>query len=180
MKAVNIGNITVSKNSYQRAREIVTNRKANASGERKTAADVLSSIREMKPSWVVSNTSNAPWQEGARNLQISDSILERMANDPEAMVKYKALILDLEDLVPKIEEWAARPENEGASLSFQLKLDEGVKAVATMRTKLGSIVTSTFELSESDRPTWSQVIQEKLENLRDGRAEDAHGNSWVG
>jgi len=178
MATVNLGRFTVNETSYRRAREISNNRAQN-SGERKTASDVLNMIREAKPGWVV-DTHSGNWGEGVRNLQIGQSILQRMADDPEAFVQYKAFILDLEYVADELEAW--QEENPGYSLQFNFNLAEqqNAQAVATIRTLLGTEASTTFELS-GDRASWSDLVSQKLDNLREGRAEEADGSrSWVG
>jgi len=177
MSIVNVGGLSVSKNSYRRAREIVDNK---PEGGKKTAADVLASIRQMKPGWNISTISDN-WGPGVRNLQIGSGILERMAEDPEAMIRYKALILDLEELVPELEEWAR--QNEGSTLEFRITLDsDTTRAMAVVRTLLGSEMRTTVELPSNGTGTsWADLIRQKLDNLREGQAEDAYGErSWLG
>ena len=176
MATVNLGRFSVNETSYRRAREISANRPQ--SGERKTAADVLSAIRDAKPGWVI-DTHSGNWQEGVRNIQISPAILERMANDPEAFVQYKAFILDLEYKADEIEDWMA--ENPGYSLTFNfnLALEEGVQAVATIRNLLGSLSQTSFELPQN-RDSWTEAINQRLNELREGRSEEADGSrSWT-
>ena len=177
MSVVNVGAFAVSQASYKRARSIVENRPA---GTRKTANDVLASIREMKPGWTVSTTT-ADWGEGFRNLAICRNTLNRMAEDPEAMVRYKALILDLEDIVPKLEEWAKENPDGDKTLEFgiSLDLDGNIRAMAIVRTLLGGETRSEFTLSSENKGTWADLISQKLSTLREGRAEEADGSqSW--
>ncbi|MDR2168334.1 MAG: DUF6033 family protein [Clostridiales bacterium] len=172
MAVVNLGGLSVTESSYRKARGIVENK---AGGGRKSAGDVLSSLRSMMPGWNIS-TSSANWGEGFRNIEIDVNTLNRMARDPEAMVRYKALILDLEGVVPSLEEWAA--QNPDAEKSFEfgitMALDGMVTAVAMMRTLLGAETRTTFELP-SDRASWAELITQKLNALNEGRAENV---SW--
>jgi hypothetical protein len=145
----------------------------------KTAGDVLAYLREMMPGWTIT-TRASEWGEGVRNIEIDERILQKMADDPEAMVKFKALILDLEEAVPALEEWAA--ENEGKSLEFgfHIAANGQIQAIGIMRALLGGPpVRTVFELPE-DKNTWLGFIQQKLDALAQGRVEDAEGNrSWV-
>ena len=178
LSIVNLSGLSVSESSYRRARQIVENKQQQ--GGKKTADSVLASIRQMKPGWVV-DTHSGNWRPGVRNLEISPNVLSRMAEDPEVMVKYKAMILDLEDLVPELEEWAQ--QNEGKSLEFKITLDANgmSKAVGIVRTLMGGEMRTTFELPNNERATWSDLIRQKLDSLVEGRAEDANGErSWVG
>ncbi|MCL2398437.1 MAG: hypothetical protein FWC91_01670 [Defluviitaleaceae bacterium] len=175
MSVVNLGGLSVSKNSYRRARQIVENKQG---GTKKTAADVLASLRQMKPGWTI-DTSSSNWGPGVRNLEICSDILNRMAEDPDAMVKYKAFILDLEDLVPELEKWAQ--QNEGKSLDFKFVLDtDGTRAISMVKTLLGGEKRTTFELP-NDGSSWAELINQKLAALNEGRAESADGSSsWLG
>ena len=178
MSTVNLSRFTVNEHSYRRAREIVNNKtQNNTTGARKTANDVLSSIREMKPGWNV-GTTTANWGEGVRNLQISQSVLQRMADDPEAMVEFKAFILDLEYVAQEMEAW--QEENPGYSLqvNFNLAEQQTLQATMTIRTLLGAETRSNMELS-GERTTWADTINEKLNQMREGRSEEADGSrSW--
>jgi hypothetical protein len=175
LSIVNLGGLSVTENSYRRARNIVENR---TEGGRQSANDVLASLRQMMPGWNIS-TSSSNWGEGFRNIEIDSATLNRMAEDPEEMIRYKALILDLEDAVPVLEEWAQ--QNEGQSLEFGIFLDEnGARAVGIMRALLGGEMRTYFELP-NDRPAWPEIIRQKLEALREGQAQDADGTrSWLG
>jgi hypothetical protein len=175
MGMVRLGALNVTQASYNRAREIVDNK---PKGEKKTAEDVLASLRKMKPGWTISTTS-ADWTKGVRNIEIDYDVLERMAEDPETMVKFKALILDLEDAVPALEEWLK--ENPGTSMTFAFDIaaNGNLKAVALLRTLMGQEVRTAFELYD-DKTTWSGMIKQKLDALAQGQVEDAEGNrSWV-
>jgi len=176
MATVNLGRFTVNETSYRRARELQASRPST--GEGKTANDVLNILRDIKPGWVV-NTHGGNWQAGSRNLQIGQGILEKMANDPDAFFEYKAFILDLEYAAEEIEAWMAENPDAPLEFSFNLALEEGAKAVATIRTLLGGITQTTFEFS-SDRLSWSDMIREKLDALKEGRTEEPDGSkSWA-
>jgi hypothetical protein len=175
MSMVNLGGLSVTDSSYRRARQIVEDREHNG---RKSASDVLASLRQMMPGWNIS-TSSSNWGEGARNIEISQNTLERMARDPEAMVRYKALVLDLEDAVPALEEWKA--ENPGSYLEFGLSFsEEGNSAIGLMRDMMGAETRTEFELP-NDRQIWADLIMQKLEALNAGRSDDVQdGNySWL-
>jgi len=175
MSIMNLGGLAVSESSYRKARQLVESKKE---GGRKTADDVLASLREMKQGWTISTSSN-DWGEGFRNIEISNSVLNRMANDPEMMIRYKAMILDLEDVVPELEEW--KEQNPGQALEFGLAFDaNNSKAVGIVRTLMGGEIRTVFDLPD-DRPSWAQLIEQKLESLRQGQTEDATGStSWQG
>lgn len=172
---VNLGKFSVSENSYNRARKIVDDK---PEGKSKTSKDVLNSIRQMMPSWTVT-TCASQWGNGIRNLEISESILERMAEDPEAMVKFKAIIFDLDEAVEPLEEWMQ--ENEGKDLQFNIMWDQNdaLTAAAVVRTLIGGESRTVFELP-SDGLSWAEIIRQKLESLNEGQVEEADGSkSWM-
>jgi hypothetical protein len=174
MNMVQTGGLSVTQASYTRAREIVNNKPKD---EKKSTEDVLASLRKMMPGWTIV-TDSREWGKGVRNIEIDERVLERMAEDPEAMVRFKALILDLEEAVPALEEWAR--ENKGQSLTFKFDIQENqLRAVALMTTLLGNETTSTFALP-TDRNMWSSMIENKLNALAQGQVEDSEGNkSWL-
>ena len=174
MSIINLTGLAVSESSYRRARQIVNDKPEG----RKTGADVLASLRAMMPGWTIT-TCESEWGTGGRNVEISQSLLERMAEDADAMVRYKALLLDLEVVAPEIEAW--KQENPGQYLEFGLEIhQEGVRAMAMIRTLLGGETRTTFELT-GESPTWGDLIRQKLNSLSEGQVYDAEGNrSWVG
>ena len=175
MSIVNLNGISVSKASYQRAREIVENKPATG---RKSANDVLDFLRKKLPGWNIS-TSSRDWGEGFRNIEISHGVLRRMAENPEDMIKYKAIILDYKELVPELEEW--QQQNPDVALQFGFEFDEegNTRALAIVKTLLNSGTQTTFELP-SNRSSWIDTIREKLDALNEGRVEDANGvRSWA-
>ncbi|MCL2224077.1 MAG: DUF6033 family protein [Defluviitaleaceae bacterium] len=173
MGMVNLGGLSVTESSYRRARQIVDDKPR---GERKSANEVLNSLREMMPGWNIS-TSSSNWGEGARNIEISADTLERMARDPEAMVRYKALILDLEDAVPALEEW--KQQNPGRYLEFGLSFEEeNTRAIATIRTLMGEDQTE-FDLP-NDKSLWAELITQKLNSLNENLNDNPDGSqSWI-
>ena len=176
MATIQLGGLTVTKNSYQRARKLV---EARTEGGKKSNTDVLNALRYMMPGWNIS-TSCKNWGEGLRNIEIDDETLRRMAEDPEEMIKFKALILDLEEKVPELEAWKAET---GKSFEFGLMFNENgeCRALGLFRTLLGNNIKTTFELSEN-QSTWGDLIREKMEAMLEGKkVEEADGsNSWIG
>ena len=148
-------------------------------GGKKSADDVLASLRDLMPGWTIS-TSTTDWGEGFRNIQIDPAILERMANDPKEFEKYKALILSFEDMVEALEKWGS--ENPGQSLVFQISSnsEDGELSVSIIKTMLDGIEARTeFNLSD-DRQSWADIIRERVEALLQGQVEDATGaKSWL-
>jgi len=178
MSVVNLAGLTVTESSYKKARGIVEKK---SEGHRKSTDEVLNSLRSMMPGWVIATEDEANWGAGSRNIQIDESILERMAEDPEAMVKFKALILDLEDAVPALEEWAR--ENPGQTLDLSIKIDANgtTMAEAVVRGLMGGDQRTTFQLpTEGTQSSWAELISRKLESLSQGQVEEADGSkSWL-
>jgi len=167
VSTVNLGRFSVTENSYRRARSIV---ESKSQGSRKTATDVLNTLREMKPGWTISTTTR-DWSEGVRNIAIDNHTLNQMAEDPEAFIRYKALILDYADSVPAIEQW--KEENPGQSLQFSI--NGTTQALVMIRTLMGGDeARSTFELP-SDGSSWSDIITQKLQTLSQNPGE----RSWT-
>ena len=175
MSMVNFSGLSVSESSLRRARRVVEERPA---GSIRTADDVLESLRKMMPGWTIT-TSSSEWVEGFRNIEIDRDILQQMADDPEKMAAYKALILDIAETAPELEEWGR--QNPGQTIEFGVALaaDGTVTALAIVRTLMGGEINTTFELPD-DRSTWSDFIRERLDGLTRGEVEDAYGNrSWL-
>lgn len=177
MSVVNLGGLTVTEGSYKKARGIVEKK---PEGSRKSTNDVLNSLRTMMPGWNIT-TEVSHWGEGSRNIQIDESILERMAEDPEAMVKFKALILDLEDAVPALEEWAEQNPGQNLDLTIRVDANGTAMAEALVRGLMSGDQRTTFQLpTEGTQSSWSELITKKLEALGQGQVEDAEGSkSWL-
>jgi hypothetical protein len=151
---------------------------SKAEGGKRTVDDVLATLREMMPGWTIS-TSTADWGEGFRNIQIDREILQRMADDPKEMEKYKALILDLENSVEALEKWGQ--ENPGQSIIFELSLDAkgDVTSMSIVKTLMGVETRSVFELPE-EKALWGDIIRQRLEAIAQGQVEDEFGSkSWL-
>jgi len=161
--------------SAVKAKNAVNNK---SEGGKKTVDDVLATLRELMPGWTIS-TSTADWGEGFRNIQIDREILQRMADDPKEMEKYKSLILDLENAASALEKWSQ--ENPGQSIIFELSLDAKgeVTSLSIVKILMGAETRSTFELPE-EKSSWIDFIKERLETVNQGQVEDAYGSkSWV-
>ena len=177
MSMMQLGALNVSTASYKRAREIVSNKPEG----RKTTQGVLESLRKMMPGWTIV-TDSSEWAKGVRNIEIDYDILQRMAEDPETMVKFKALIMDLEEAVPALEEW--KRENPGTELTFKFDIAQNgyLQAVALLRVLLGDETTeisNTFNLYDHHK-TWGGMITRKLDSLAQNQVVDSEGNrSWM-
>lgn len=177
MSVVQLAGITVTESAYKRARAIAEN---NENSGRRTAASVLESIRAMKPGWNVYDNENGNWGEGFRNIEIAPSVLRRMAENDDALIRYKALILDLEEVLPTLQEWAE--ENEGLTLEFGVNLNANgeTTAQAVVRTLMGGEMRSTFELP-GQQSTWAELIRMKLDAINESRNqhEEEGSGSWL-
>ena len=175
MKTEHISGYSAQAGSSIKAKQNVEKK---TEGGKKSVDDVLASLREMMPGWTIS-TSTTDWGEGFRNIQIDRDILQRMADDPKEMEKYKSMILELEDTVPALEKWAQ--ENPGQTLLFELSLnaDGKVTSMSIVNTLLGVEKRTTFDLQD-DAPSWAELIRQKLDALSHGQVEDANGSkSWI-
>jgi hypothetical protein len=175
MSTVRLGGVTVSEASFNRAREIVNNKPRTG---KMSTNDVLESLRQMMPGWTISTSSN-DWGEGFRNIEICHDILREMAEDPSAMKKYKALLLDFEDAVPALEEWSL--QNEGQSIQFGISIDSAgnISSLAVIRTLMGAETRTVFDLPDG-KSSWTEVIMQKLGALNSGQADGADSSvSWI-
>jgi len=175
MSTANISGPSTQASSPVKSNQSVENKSA---GGKKTVDDVLATLRELMPGWTIS-TSTADWGEGFRNIQIDREILQRMADDPKEMEKYKAMILDLENAVAPLEKWTQ--ENPGQSIIFELSLNANgeVSSVSIVKTLLGTESRTVFDLPE-ETPLWADLIRQKLDSLIQGQVEDEFGSkSWV-
>ena len=159
MNTSNIGGASAA-SSAVKAKQAVSNK---PEGGKKTVDDVLATLRELMPGWTIS-TSTADWGEGFRNIQIDREILQRMADDPSEMEKYKSLILDLENSASALEKWSM--ENPGQSIIFELSLDSKgeVTSLSIVKTLMGAETRSVYELPEKSS-SWIDFIQKRLEAI---------------
>ena len=175
MTMANISTLSTVGSAPARARQVAENK---PEGGKKTADDVLASLREMMPGWTIT-TNSADWGEGFRNIEIDRSILQRMADDPREMEKYKALILDLENSVTELEKWGQENPDQSIVLGITMDANGNVKALAVIKTLMGIEKRTEFELP-SDRQTWAEIIRERLDALNQGQVEDVYGSkSWI-
>ena len=175
MAISNISGSSAQASSAVKTKQNVENKPA---GGKKTVDDVLATLRELMPGWTISTTT-ADWGEGFRNIQIDREILQRMADDPREMEKYKNMILDFENSVSDLEKWAQ--ENPGQSIIFELSLDDkgGINSLSVVRTLMGVESRTVFELPE-DRSSWADLIRQKIDALQQSKVEDAFGSSsWI-
>ena len=175
MSASNIGGLSNQANVPINTNKTVNNK---PEGGKKSVDDVLATLRELMPGWTIS-TSTADWGEGFRNIQIDREILQRMADDPREMEKYKTMIMDLENSVEALEKWGQ--ENPGQSIVFELSLNAkgDVTSMSIVKTLMGVETRSVFDLPE-EKSTWADLIRQRVEAALQGQVEDEFGSkSWL-
>jgi len=175
---MSISNISGPSTQASSAIKAKQNVESKSTGGKKSVDDVLASLRELMPGWTIS-TSTADWGEGFRNIQIDRDILQRMADDPKEFEKYKALILDFENVVEDLEKWGK--ENPGQSIIFQLSLgaDGNTTSLSIVKTLLGVETRTMFDLSD-DKTSWADIIRQRVDDLIQGKTEEVDGSkSWL-
>jgi len=169
---VNINGSWVSPTSYQRARASVASMQED--GGRMSANDVLSSLQQMMPNWNISNNTSAFNGTGIRNIGIHPNVLRKMADDPEEMVRFKALVLDGEYTVPQHENWARQNGFEITGRGTIIDRDGNVSSWVMGRGGgRGDERRSLLELPEEDRPSWTELMRQQLESLRENNENEA-------
>jgi len=171
----NISGSPVQSSSSVNSKQPVSNKH---DGGKKSVEDVLATLRELMPGWTIS-TSTSEWGEGFRNIQIDRDILQRMADDPKEMEKYKSMILGFEDMVEDLEKWGR--DNPGQSIVFEITLDNkgGATSMSIVKTLMGVETRTEFELPE-DRLSWADFIRQRVDAMLQGQVEDATGaKSWI-
>ena len=179
MSVVNISGTAVSQASYKKARGLAADKKE--SGATKSASSVMESIRQMMPGWNVSTNPAELRGNGMRNLEIAPSVLERMAEDPEELVRFKAIILDLEQVVQELEH-SFTDENDVNKLILQIIVDAdgNISARGAARTSDGAIRRREFDMSERDLPSWAELLRKHMDDMRSGNEEEDGTRSWLG
>ena len=176
MGVINVAGTQVSQASYKKARSIAANKDENRSKQ-----SVLASIRQMMPGWNVSTNPAELRGNGMRNLEIAPDVLERMAEDPEELVRFKAIILDLEDVVQELEEHVAEnPSLAEMVLQIIIDADGNMTARGTARTQDGVQRSREFDLSDRDLPSWAELMRKHLEDLRERNSEEDGTSNWYG
>lgn len=196
MSTVNIMGTVVSQASYKKAREIASNKnnasnksnapnKSNPSNKEEdtkiTRSSMLESIRQMMSGWNVGLIGDRFSGNGMRNLEIAPDVLDRMVEDPEEMVRFKALILDLENVVQELEEKVAdNPSMKEMILKIIVDSDGATRAVGRARSQDGVERRREFDLSDQDLPSWAELMRKHLADLRERNAEEDGTRSWYG
>jgi len=95
VNVVNIKNNVVSAASYRRARELVTNNHESFGTGRAAQGNVLSALQQLTPNLNIS-TNMQPFSSfgGSMNLGIHPAMLRKASDNPEEMVRLKALVME--------------------------------------------------------------------------------------
>ena len=167
---MSINNVSgASANSHANARKVGAN--SNQQSGRKTANDVLATLREMKPGWTIS-TCCSDWGAGARNIQIDVDVLERMANDPREMRRVKALMQEFEGAVSGIEDWKAQNPGQFLEIGVSLAAGGNARALAAIKTLMGEGRSIEFDLPNG--ASWMEIILQNLEALNQNEGDAAN------
>jgi len=126
----------------------------------RTADDVLAHLRDLMPGWVI----NGDWQDGFRNIQIDQSVLERMAEDPAEFDRVMNLIRGFEELVPQLEQWGENNPGQSLILSFMMDAEGNLAGIATIRTLLGVESVTSMDFS-GNNSTWIETMQRTIDAL---------------
>ena len=171
MNVANILGTVVSQNSYQRARASV----ANMQGGNLRLGDVLSAIQQFVQGTNVSTNTSPFSGSGAANLGIHPAMLRKAANDPEQMVRLKALAIDItETQAASTRAWESRGitvvargaiiHEDGTSSGWSITRSPDLREERRAR----------FELPESDRQSWVELMTQNRE-----RAMEKESRSWL-
>ena len=159
MSVVNINGSVVRQSAYQQARASV----ANMQGGNLNAGGVLASIQQLNANVNVSNNTSAFSGNTGMHLGIHPAFLRRAGNDPEEMVRLKALAIDhMNGMVDTVQRFANRGieitavgsviHEDGTSSGWMMGRKNPTREIRTQ-----------FELPESDRPSWVEIMQESIE-----------------
>ena len=159
MNVVNIGGSIVRQSAYQQARASVENMQSG----NLNAGGVLAAIQQLNSNVNVSNNTSAFSGNSGMHLGIHPAFLRRAADDPEEMVRLKALAIDhMNGMVDTVKRFADRGieisavgsviHADGTSSGWMI----GRKADSSERRTL-------FDFPEDDRPSWVELMRKHLE-----------------
>jgi hypothetical protein len=156
MNMVQINGQNHSKASYLRARQIVNNK---PEGSIVTKNDVLASIKNIMPGWNVSAVA-APFQgNGPFNIAIHPDVLQRAANDPEALVELKTRVLDTFKFAAPL---PAGAEARGVVIGA----DGGGRGWIRGKSGNGETQRAVTDLPRNRPEDWTEILLKKLEDER--------------
>ena len=151
---VNANGSYVSEASYLRARRIVADR---ADGSINCKNDVLASLREMVPRWNIT-TITAPFHgTGHFNMGIHPDMLSRAANDPDELIRLKALMLDADKM---------RIIPGKADVSGMIIYADGGGSAWGKTTSNGEETSATVRIPRNRSQEWAEILLEKLEEAK--------------
>ena len=173
MSVVNINGSIVRQSAYQQARASV----ANMQGGSLNTGGVLAAIQQLRPNTNVSTNTAAFSGGGRMNLSIHPAMLRRAGNDPEEMVRLKALAIDhMNGMVDTVQRFA----NRGIEITAVGSVihEDGTSSGWMMgRSKGANEIRTQFELPEGERTSWAEIMQQKLEELLESRTDETR--SWM-
>jgi len=175
---MSIGNVSGASAAASSVAKASHTNESRQAGGRKTAQDVLASLREMMPGWTIS-TSTSDWGEGVRNIQIDQDILERMANDPREMERVKSLIREFESAASELEQWKQQNPGQSFEIGISLDTDGNARALIALKTLMGDERSTAFDLP-NDRTTWADFMRQTLDALNQGKIGDvSESRNWT-
>jgi len=147
-----IGGGAVSKASYHRARELVGNLPQDGRNQ-----NIMSTMNQLFGA------------NSTRSLTIHPSVLQRMADDPDMMIRYTALVLDMEEAATNFERMVSSiPGARLVSHGYTINADGFINSVTSIQLpSIGGQNQSSFELpeDEEERYTWAELMRQHLESL---------------
>jgi len=159
MSVVNIDGSIVRQSAYQQARASV----ANMQDGNLNAGGVLAAIQQLNSNVNVSSNTSAFSGNTGMHLGIHPAFLRRAGNDPEEMVRLKALAIDhMNGMVDTVQRFASRGI-EITAVGSVIHEDGTSSGWMMGRSKGASERRTQFELPESDRPSWVEIMRESME-----------------
>ena len=159
---VNINGSWVTQASYQRARSLVKEREE---GGRNSGNNVLASLRQAMPGWNISTNMQPFSGTGIQNIAIHPSMLRKAANDPDEMVRLKALVMDSEKANSSLGAWARQSGSQVISNGFIIDADGNTKSWGKSISRTGPERRSILDLPQNNRPSWAELMRKHLDSL---------------
>jgi len=171
MDVANIMGTVVTQSSYQRARASV----ANMQSGNINSGGVLSAIGQLTQGTSVSTNTQPFVGGGQSNIGIHPAMLRRASNDPEEMVRLKALALDVHEMQTASIRWHEARGITVLAMGTIIHEDGSSSGWSITRSPdLRSERRTQFELPEDDRPSWVELMRQHMESL------DEHATrSWT-
>jgi len=160
MSVANINGTVVRQSAYQQARASVE----NMQGGNLRPGDVLAAIQQLTSSVNVSTNTRDFSGNSGMHLGIHPSMLRRAADDPEELVRLKALALcTMETQAASTQAWESRGITVVARGSI-IHADGSSSGWSITRSPdLREERRNRFELPEDDRPSWVELMRQHLE-----------------